>query len=240
MTANRSKLEIVYRFFTGTGPSYDRVVVVCTCGLDRYWKKEMLAKIPADSTRILDQGCGTGILTLEIARAFPGCQVTGVELREEYLELAREKARSEGIRNIDFILGRAEDVVPEDEYDCIISSYLAKYADLDILIANGGKMLRPGGLVIMHDFTCPSNPVALSIWHAWFRLLKIAGGRAWPEWRIVFYELPEFLRKSPWLSETLDALGKHGFTDINVEQLTFGASVMVSARKPPVSPHRTC
>ncbi len=239
MTANFSKLETVYRFFTGTGSSYDRVVVVCTCGLDRHWKKKIVGKVPAHSARILDQGCGTGILTLKIARAFPGCEVTGVELREEYLEPARKKAEAEGVRNVGFILGRAEYVVPEGDFDCITSSYLAKYADLDTLIANAGRMLRPGGLVIMHDFACPSNPVSLSIWHAWFRLLKIVGGRVWPEWRTVFHELPEFLRQSRWISEALEALEEHAFTEITVEPLTFGASVIVTARKPWVPPHRT-
>jgi demethylmenaquinone methyltransferase/2-methoxy-6-polyprenyl-1,4-benzoquinol methylase len=239
MTANRSKLDIVNRFFSGTGSSYDRVVVICTCGLDKYWKKKIIAKIPAYSARILDQGCGTGILTLEIARAFPGCEVTGVELRDEYLDLAREKARSIGIKNVRFILGRAEDVMPEGGFDCITSSYLAKYADLGALILNAGKMLRPDGLVIIHDFTCPSNHVFGSIWHAYLRILKIVGGRVWPEWRTVFHELPEFLRQSTWLPETLYALEEHAFIDITSEPLTFGASFVVTARKPDAPLHRT-
>jgi len=230
MAADLSKLETVYRFFTGTGSSYDRVVFACTCGFDGRWKKKILAKIPDGPVRILDQGCGTGILTLEIARAFPGCEVTGVELREEYLELAREKARAEGTGNVRFILGRAEDVVPEGEFDCITSSYLAKYAELGILVANARKMLRPGGLVIMHDFTRPSNLVFLSMWHAWFRILRFAGGRVWPEWRSVFSELPEFLHRSPWLPELLATLEEQGFTGIESEPLTFGASVIVTAR----------
>ncbi len=239
MTANRSRLDIVHHFFSGTGPSYDRVVCICTCGLDKFWKKKILAKVPADPVRILDQGCGTGILTLEIARSFPGCEVTGVELREEYLELARDKARLEGIKNVNFILGRAEDVVPDGVFDCITSSYLAKYADLPVLLANARVMLRPGGLVIMHDFTLPSNPVFLSIWRAWFRILKIAGGRVWPEWSNVFRELPEFLHRSQWLSESLGLLEEQAFTDIESEPLFLGASVIVTARKRGESPRRT-
>ncbi len=231
MVTNISKLETVYRFFTGTGSSYDRVVFACTCGLDSSWKKKILAKIPPGPVRVLDQGCGTGILTLKIARTFPGCEVIGVELREEYLELAREKARSEGIVNVRFILGRAEDVVPEGEFDCITSSYLAKYAELGILISNARKMLRPGGMVIMHDFSRPSNPVFLLIWQAWFRILNIAGARVWPEWGNALRELPEFLRQSPWLCESLAVLDEQAFTDIKGESLAFGASVIVTARK---------
>ncbi len=239
MTANRSKLLIVNRFFSGTGSSYDRVVVLCTCGLDKYWKKRIIAKIPAHPARILDQASGTGILTFEIARAFPGCEVTGVELRDEYLELAREKARLSGISNVEFLLGRAEDVMPYGEFDCITSSYLAKYADLGTLIANAGKLLRKDGLIIIHDFTSPPNPVFLLIWHAWFRLLKTAGSRVWPEWRTAFRELPEFLQHSTWLPDTLAALRENSFRDVAIESLNFGASAIVTARKPDAPFHRT-
>jgi demethylmenaquinone methyltransferase / 2-methoxy-6-polyprenyl-1,4-benzoquinol methylase len=239
MNRDISKLEIVNRFFSGTGFSYDRVVTVCTCGFDRYWKKRIMATIPACPSRILDQACGTGILTLQIARTYPACRVTGVELRDEYLDIAREKARSAGIDNVEFILGRAEDVVPEGEYDCITSSYLAKYAELEPLIANAGKLLRPGGIIIMHDFTYPANPAFLLLWRAYFRLMSTIGKRVFPEWRTVFRELPEFLRQSRWLPEALASLREHSFSDIRSESLTFGASSVVTARKPEPWRHRT-
>jgi demethylmenaquinone methyltransferase/2-methoxy-6-polyprenyl-1,4-benzoquinol methylase len=239
MAANHSKLDVVYRFFSGTGFSYDRVVTVCTCGFDRYWKKKIIAAIPPRPARILDQAAGTGILTLELARAFPDCLVTGVELRDEYLDIAREKARSSGIRNVRFILGRAEDLLEEGEYDCITSSYLAKYAELGPLIANAGRMLRPGGVVIMHDFTYPENPVCRALWRVYFHLMKTIGRRIYPEWRTVFDELPAFLRQSRWLPEALAALHEHGFCDAAIESLTIGAAAILTARKPQAPPHRT-
>jgi demethylmenaquinone methyltransferase/2-methoxy-6-polyprenyl-1,4-benzoquinol methylase len=227
-----SKLEVVERFFSGTGSSYDRVATVCTCGFDRYWKRRIMAKIPPRPARILDQACGTGILTLQIARAYPDCQVVGVELRDEYLRIAREKARSAGIGNVRFILGRAEDVTPDGAFDCITSSYLAKYAELGPLIANAGKMLRPGGLIILHEFTCPGNPLFRSLWGAYLVLLRAIGSRVYPEWRTVFDELPAFLRQSTWHPEALSLLIEHGFRDVASESLTFGASAIVTARKP--------
>jgi demethylmenaquinone methyltransferase/2-methoxy-6-polyprenyl-1,4-benzoquinol methylase len=239
MPPNRFKLDIVYRFFSGTGLTYDRVVVVCTCGLDKLWKKRIVEEIPVYPTRILDQGCGTGILTMDIAWKFPGCGIVGVELRDEYLSLARQKALSAGLKNIQFILGRAEDVSPEGSFDCIISSYLAKYADLPALAANARKMLRPGGVMIMHDFTVPSNPVFLSIWNAYFLLLRTLGGRIWPEWRTVFLELPEFLRQCTWTSEAFAALEKNDFCDISIKPLNFGASAIITARKRGPQFHRT-
>ncbi len=239
MSANLKKLEVVTRFFSGTGFSYDLVATLCTFGFDGYWKKRIMAKIPAQPTRIVDQACGTGILTFKIARRFPGCRVIGVELRDEYIDIARQKARRSGIRNVDFVLGRAEDVVLRGSCDCITSSYLAKYAELGTLIANAKRMLRPGGLLIMHDFTYPENTVFLSIWLAYFRVLRTLGSRIFPEWRTVFNELPAFLRQAGWVSESLASLKENSFGDITSESLTFGTSAIVTARTPGSLPCQT-
>jgi demethylmenaquinone methyltransferase/2-methoxy-6-polyprenyl-1,4-benzoquinol methylase len=232
MPTDLSRLEAVYRFFPGTGFSYDRVATICTLGFDTYWKEKLIRLIPRHPVRIIDQACGTGILTIRIARAFPDCEVIGVELRAEYLDIARDKVQALGLGNVHFILGRAEDVVLDGDFDCIISSYLAKYAELGILIRNAKKMLRPGGVLVMHDFTYPVNPLFLSLWLAYFVLLRLIGARIYPEWRTVFYELPPFLRSTGWLSDSTAFLEENSFSQVTKESLTFGTSAIVTATKP--------
>ena len=232
MAANLSKLETVQRFFSGTGFSYDQVALLCTLGFDRLWKRKIVDKIPRRPRRIIDQASGTGILTFEIARRFPDCEVIGVELRDEYLSIAKEKARGLRIGNVRFILGRAEDVVPDGAFDCITSSYLAKYADLKTLLAQAGRMLRPGGLIIMHDFTYPPHSLFRSGWQTYLAILRLLGTKIYPEWRTAFYELPGFLRETRWLTESIALLTEQGFRNLEVETLTFGTSAIVTARKP--------
>lgn len=238
MPSELTRLETVTRFFSGTGFSYDQVVNICTAGFDRYWKKVILSCIPPAPARIVDQACGTGILTLAIARRYPECLVTGVELRQEYLSLAREKARREGVANVKFLLGRAEEVVVPGEQDCITSSYLAKYADLGELMANSHRMLRPGGVMIMHDFTYPTNGAVLPFWNGSFTLMRTLGGRYFPEWRTVFRELPDFLKRSSWVPDTLEALAAHHFSEIASRSLTFGSAALITARKPGAKQHQ--
>ena len=229
---NLSRQQVVHRFFSGTGLSYDRVARLCTWGGDLYWKRRILAAIPGRPRRLLDQACGTGILTLDLARRFPGTEVTGVELRREYLDIARQKARAAGIENVSFLLGRAEEVLLAGEVDCITSSYLAKYAELPLLLENARRMLRPGGRLILHDFAYPENRLFRSLWQAHFRLLQGAGSRLFPEWRTVFFELPEFLRETRWLTETLERLEALSFRHIRCTPLTFGAAALITAERP--------
>ncbi|MFQ5842012.1 MAG: class I SAM-dependent methyltransferase, partial [Thermodesulfobacteriota bacterium] len=210
---------------------YDWIVNLWTVGFDFLWKKRILAKIPERPTRILDQACGTGILTFKIAQKFPLCQVIGVELRDEYLSIAKKKAEALKIANCRFILGRAEDVLLKDKLDCITSSYLAKYAELDTLIGNAKRMLRHGGLLVMHDFTYPRNHVFAWIWKHYFKLMQTVGSWKYPHWKTVFYELPEFIRKTEWVTDLVRLLRENAFRDITGESLTFGTSAIVTARK---------
>ena len=225
-------LEIAHRFFSGTGPSYDLVAFICTAGFDLYWKERILDKIPRLPRHILDQACGTGILTFRIAARFPSCRVTGVELRDEYLDIAKRKAKAHKAKGVDFILGRAEDVRLKGPVDCITSSYLAKYAEVGPLIRNAKAMLRSGGVTVIHDFTYPSSPIFLPVWKAYFKILQNLGSRVFPQWRTVFHELPEYLRKNRWLTESMLHLKENDFSDIRVESLTLGTSAIVTAIKP--------
>jgi demethylmenaquinone methyltransferase/2-methoxy-6-polyprenyl-1,4-benzoquinol methylase len=225
------KVELVNRFFAGTGPTYDYMVNLSTLGLDRRWKKKILKKIPEDSIRIMDQACGTGILTFQIAHKFPRAWVIGVELRDEYLNIAREKAKNLKISNIQFILGRAEDVFLEEPFDCITSSYLAKYAELGSLIRNIKKMLRIGGRLIMHDFTYPPNGTFARFWQSYFTLLQKVGTSMVPQWKTIFYELPELLRETNWVAELVGCLKENSFVDIHIQSLTLGTSTIVTAKR---------
>jgi len=224
------RLELVERFFSGTGSKYDHIVNLCTLGIDNLWKECILRKLPAPR-RVMDLACGTGILTLAIARKFPHCHVIGVELREEYLEIAKRKVKESKLANLEFILSRAEDLVLNDSFDCITSSYLAKYADLKPLVRNMAQMLGKGGLLLFHDFTYPSHAALAAGWELYFKLLQRLGSWRYPQWKNVFYGLPELVRRTTWVHDLKVAMQENGLSEIELEYLTLGASAIMTGRK---------
>ncbi len=225
-----SRQELVQRLFAGTGATYDSMVYFGTFGCDRSWKKKILAKVPSTSTRVLDLACGTGIVTFDIAQRFPHCQVIGVDMTQEYLDVAREKAKKLSITNVEFIHQRAEEVSFKEPFDCVTASYLAKYADLKRLTRNVKGMLNENGLFIMHDFTYPDNPLIASLWEFYFKLLQKAGTPFCPQWRTVFYELPQVVRNTSWLPDLVDSLREGGFKRISVERMLVGSAAIVIGR----------
>lgn len=226
------RLAIVERFFAGTGDSYDFMVNLATLGGDRRWKRRIVDLIPTDARRVLDLACGTGISTLAIAEARPDCRVVGVELRDEYLQFARDKVAKSGRSNVELVLSRAEDFRSEQPFDAVVSSYLAKYADLPRLTRNSRDMLAPGGLLLMHDFVFPPKPHLVWIWRLQFKVLQVAGGPLFPAWREIYYGLPRLIEQTRWVAELEEVLRDTGFTDIRRDNLdSFGAAI-VTARKP--------
>jgi demethylmenaquinone methyltransferase/2-methoxy-6-polyprenyl-1,4-benzoquinol methylase len=224
------RLELIERFFAGTGRTYDFMVHAATFGIDALWKRRIVERIPPGAERILDLACGTGISTLAIARRFPQSRIVGVELREEYLSIARAKIARLGLRQIDLVLSRAEDYRSAEPFDCISSSYLAKYADLERLVPNCRAMLKPGGMLLVHDFTFPPKASLVAVWRVYFRAMQVIGGFFYPSWREIYYGLPKLIEETRWLPELGRLLAANGFSNTRIEHLTAYGSAIVSAR----------
>ena len=231
METSDPRLERVHRFFSGTGATYDWMVTAATFGIDRRWKRRICTLIPSNPTRILDLACGTGMSTLALAERYPRCHVVGVELREEYLGLARNKLQRLGRSNVEFVLSRAEDYRSHEPFDCIVSSYLAKYADLKSLTRTSKEMLRTGGFLLMHDFTYPPKPYLLRLWRLYFYVLQRVGSPLFPTWREIYYGLPRLIEETRWTAELTEALQENGFSDMRTEYLTLYGSAIITARK---------
>ena len=222
---------IAHRFFSGTAASYDRVVNLCTVGADLWWKRRILNALAGRPRRIIDLACGTGILTFKLSYKFPRAHIIGIDLHADYIDVAQKKMAALNRTNVEFIVGRAEDILLNDSVDCITSSYLAKYAEPAGLVSNAEKMLRNQGILLIHDFIYPTHLQIAKIWEIYFRLLQSLGARLFPAWKTVFDELPSFVRGTRWPLEFTRILRRHAFSDIGFTTMTFGTSAMITCKK---------
>jgi len=95
--------------------------------------------------KVLDVGCGGGILSEALART--GAQVTGVDLSEESLKAARLHAKQQGL-NIDYRYESIEQVAEKHagEFDVITCMEMLEHVpDPNQTIAACAKLLKPGG-----------------------------------------------------------------------------------------------
>lgn len=210
-------------FFTlANAGSYDSVARLATFGRDSAWKREIIKAVGYRSS-VLELASGTGILSSMLAGA--GMSVTGIDLTFEYLRASRRKLHTE------IAQGTAE-ILPyrSGSFDAVASSYLAKYVDVQIVVDECWRVLRPGGIAVFHDFTYPKDTIR-GLWNTYFTVLRIAGRLATP-WRVVFEQLNGVIKNSAWADQTIDALHRRGFRNVDCKYYTAGTAAIVSAKKP--------
>jgi len=218
-----SPKDLVPQFFDKTAQTYDKVVSLTTFGKDKYWKKEILKKIP-NSNSILDLACGTGILTFQIAENFPNSKIVAVDMTESYLNVAKMKLKP--YHKITFLNQDAEKLNLDSKFDCITSSYIPKYCNPDILISACLSHLNKSGKIILHDFIYPKNKLVRGSWNLYFIVLKLIGCLV-PSWKDVFTNLPKLIRSTSWLADYENIMKKHGLKT-TIQSLTLSTSAILT------------
>ena len=211
------------RFFTlANAASYDALVRISTFGRDSAWKRAIV-QAAGERNSVLELACGTGILSSMLEQA--GKSVTGLDLTFGYLAVAGRKLQLSAVQGTGEVLPYRDDC-----FDAVVSSYLAKYVDIERTVSECKRVLRPGGALVFHDFTYPSNSAMQGLWNAYFYVLRAAGVFA-PSWRAVFEQLDSIVRESRWVDQTQDALQKKGFQNIVCRYHTAGTAAVVAAEK---------
>jgi len=108
--------------------------------------------------RVLDLGCGTGLLTMMIKQSVSGAHVTGLDGDEEVLKIAREKSRG---ADIQWDHALAFDMpYPGDSFDVVVSSFVTHHLTRENkarAFKEVQRVLRPDGWFHILDFGPPFN-----------------------------------------------------------------------------------
>ncbi len=112
---------------------------------------ELLRLQPGDA--VLDIGCGPGILAVRAAaQVAPGGSVTGVDISEGMLEVAREKASQQGVADaVAFQIGDMHALpFPDGHFDAICCSYAMFFARSVTAVGRElWRVLAPGGRLVV-------------------------------------------------------------------------------------------
>lgn len=207
--------------------------------------------------KVADLACGTGDLTLALARA--GYAVVGADLSEEMLSLARDKAAEAGFHAIPWIRQDLAELSLPGRYQAILSAcdgvnYLTEDGRLASFLRRAYGLLEPGG-VLAFDLSAPGKllPMAGQI----YTLDEDEGAYIWTntleEKAVLRMELTLFLRREDGAftrheevhrqraytkTELESALREAGFSGVSVTAAFDGSPIkkntqryLVTARK---------
>lgn len=104
--------------------------------------------LPQRHLGVLDVGCGTGNFSIKLAKS--GCRVTGIDLSEDMLAVARHKAGKEGL-DIRFEYMDVYDIeFPDDHFDGVFSMAAFEFiAEPHKAYREMLRVLKPGGRLLI-------------------------------------------------------------------------------------------
>jgi demethylmenaquinone methyltransferase/2-methoxy-6-polyprenyl-1,4-benzoquinol methylase len=209
--------EQVNRMFDRVASRYDLLNSLMSAGLHHRWRERAADRAElAPGGSALDVCCGTGDLTLELAsRLAPGGSVVGCDFSEPMLDLAREKAEARSADGVRFEWADALSL-PYDagRFDAVTVGFgLRNFADRDRGLREMARVLRPGGRLVVLEFTRPSRPPFSTFYSLWFDRIAPVLGRISDDPEAYAY-LAESVRSFPGprgLAEKMDrAAGLEG------------------------------
>ena len=124
--------------------------------------------------RIADLACGTGLFTLDMARAVSPGEVVCVDYSEGMLAAARERFAAAGF-DASLVHQKAEDFVEscdEGSFDAVSMRFALAYLDWRAVLPRMSRMVRPGGRVAIMTSLASSMPQAAAVYH---KLLEAFG-----------------------------------------------------------------
>ena len=121
-------------------------------------------KVPKGG-KCLDVGCGSGALSIAVARRNPEASVIGVDRwGKEYAsfskKLCEDNARAEGVKNVTFRQGDATRLeFPNETFDAVTSNYVYHNipGDRQAILMETLRTLKKGGTFVIHDIMSVSK-----------------------------------------------------------------------------------
>jgi SAM-dependent methyltransferase len=154
--------------FQGRSEDFAKVVAQAIAGVNAMVARKILPGLPGVAEALnaggalLEVGCGTGNLQIQIARVFPGARCTGVEIDPTGIAVAREAVRQAGLAGrVTLIEGDIATAVPEAAFDVVVMVEVLHEIAPEIrpaVVRGCARALRPGGWLAIVDETYPSTP----------------------------------------------------------------------------------
>ncbi|GAA5885984.1 hypothetical protein JCM6882_004222 [Rhodosporidiobolus microsporus] len=236
------KESLVRGVFSSVASSYDVMNDAMSLGIHRLWKDHYVSKLdPHGGLNCLDVAGGTGDIAMRIldhARERYGdreTKVTMLDINPEMLEEGKKRFAQtmyHGTPQVDFMVGNAEhlDGIPDNSLDLYTISFgLRNVTHTDRALAAAYRVLKPGGVLSILEFSKVENPVLAKLYDAWtFNVIPPMGHMLAGDYDSYRYLSESIIRwRQP--QELAQLIREAGFTvapEEPYEMLTFGIAAI--------------
>lgn len=224
--ATQDKVKLVRGVFDSVAERYDIMNDLMSLGIHRIWKRVAvdLSNV-REGYRVLDLAGGTGDLTtLFNQKVGEKGQVVLADINSAMLNTGRDRLIDRGLTNIRYAQVNAECLpFADNTFDCVCIAFgLRNVTDKAAALRSMHRVLKPGGCVIVLEFSHPIDPITEKVYDFYsFKLLpKI--GRFIANDEESYRYLAESIRMHPKQAELKTMMEEAGLERCNFYNMTQG------------------
>lgn len=225
----------VRHMFASIVHRYDLLNRLLSFRRDVYWRRVAVTQgqIPPRG-RVLDLCAGTADVALEVVRQVSNVQVIAVDNCEPMLARGLHKARKAGVADqVRFVAAPAERLPLADAtFDGVFVAFgVRNLADRQRGLEEMARVLRPGGRVVILEFSTPPSP-AFGSFYRWYShsILPWVGGVLSGN-RAAYEYLPSSVDDFPSPEELRVQMENTGFFQVSILPLTHGIVTLHQGRR---------
>lgn len=223
----------VGHLFDSIASTYDRFNHLLSLNIDKRWRRKAVRRLrPAN--QVLDVAVGTADLAIEIARRQKDSMVTGIDISTGMMEVGKSKVAKLGLADrISFVEASAFDMpFPDASFSAVTCAYgVRNFADLDQGFAEMYRVLRPGGQLLILEFSYPSNPFVRWIYDLFFTYLMPFVGRAVSRNKGAYLYFRNSVKEFIWGDAMASRIADAGFRNVTYTTMTLGITTIYLAEK---------
>jgi demethylmenaquinone methyltransferase/2-methoxy-6-polyprenyl-1,4-benzoquinol methylase len=169
------KKQQVAEMFNKIAYRYDFLNRFLSGGIDRRWRKKAIGELRGINPKIiLDVATGTADMPVLMMRLLKPERITGIDISEGMLGLGRQKIVKAGLENSILLgTGDGESIqFPDASFDAVTVAFgVRNFQNLEKGLAEMQRVLKPGGKLVILEFSKPSSGLFLPFYKIYLRFI---------------------------------------------------------------------
>ena len=225
----------VAQMFDNIAWRYDFLNHFFSLHIDKLWRHKTVNELrgqPLD--HVLDVATGTGDLALTIQKRLHPGHIVGVDISEGMLAIGRQKIEKKGLsQQISLQYGASEALPFTDQtFDAVTVAFgVRNFEHLERGLGEMFRVLKPGGKLVVLEFSIPQNRVFRTVFHFYFFRILPFVGRLVSKDNHAYNYLPDSVQSFPHGAQFKEKMENCGFSEVKVKPLTFGIASVYTGKK---------
>ncbi len=224
--SDSSKKQQVADMFDDIAVKYDFLNRFLSAGIDIGWRKKATRQLKElHPKKILDVATGTADVAIMASGILKPEKIIGIDISDGMLEIGRQKIAKQGLNGIIELLNGDSETINFDDatFDAVTVAFgVRNFQHLEKGLSEIKRVLKPGGKLVVLEFSQPKMPVVKSIYNLYMKVICPNVGKLFSKNRNAYKYLDASIKKFPEGKNFTQILDNLGYLNTYSKPLSLG------------------